>query len=133
MAPIFYRDSDGAVLVFDLGKRESFLSIEKWIVELRGYAGEIKLIIIGNKCDLPPNKIQVSNEEAKSLASKYDSVFLPVSAMEDKNISDIFSTLAIEIYHHKMKKQKDNIQKQRKKSLRLGAANESNEKKGGCC
>ncbi len=102
-------------------------------MELKGYAGDIKLIIIGNKCDLPPNKVQVTNEEAKSLASKYDSVYLSASAMEDKNISDIFSTLAIEIYHHKMKRQKENIQKQRKKSIRLGAANDSNEKKGGCC
>lgn len=129
LAPLFYRDSDGGVLVFDIGKKESFESLEKWILELRSYAGDIKLIIVGNKNDLPPNRIQVSNEEAKALASKYDSVYISASAMEDKNISDIFSTLAIEIYHHKMKKQKD---KQRKKSLRIAVQNDT-EKKGGCC
>ena len=106
--------------------------IEKWIVELKGFAGDFKIIIVGNKCDLPSSKIQVTNEEAKNLAAKYDSIYICASAMEDRNVSDIFSTLAIEIYHYKMKKQKE-YSKQRKKSLRIGANNDQRGKKGGCC
>ena len=102
-------------------------------MELKDYAGDFKIIIVGNKSDLPSNKILVTNEEAKILASKYNSVYICASAMEDRNISDVFSTLAIEIYHHKMKKQKESTQKQRKKSLRIGNAHDDSGKKGGCC
>ncbi len=100
---------------------------------MKNYAGDIKLIIVGNKSDFPSNRLQVSNEEAKNLAAKYDSVYLAASALEDRNISEIFSTLAIEVYHHKMKKQKESSTKNRNKSIRIASANQTNEKKGGCC
>lgn len=39
--------------VYDITKRSSFLSIQKWIEEVRRYtASSVMLILIGNKCDL---------------------------------------------------------------------------------
>ena len=38
MAPIFYRGADGAVIVFDVNKRESFELAGKWFEELNNFA-----------------------------------------------------------------------------------------------
>lgn len=127
---MFYRDSEGAVLVFDLTKKESFDLVEKWFEELQGYSINTKMVLVGNKCDLT-NKIQVNIEEAKALANKYNATFLCSSALEDKNVSEIFSTLAIEIYHHKMKKEKENNLKRTRKSIKL--SDEEIIKKNQCC
>jgi len=116
------------VLIFDLSKKESFEQIERWFVELKNYAGDIKIILIGNKCDLPPNKIEISEEEAKHVAYMNDAKYLSCSAIDDKNITEIFSTLAVEIYHHKKKK---NQVTNRRKSLKL--KNNDGSGKNGCC
>lgn len=40
-------------LVYDITKRSSFLSIQRWIEEVRRYTtSDVILILIGNKCDL---------------------------------------------------------------------------------
>lgn len=93
MAPLFYRDADGAVLVFDLSKRDTYELVEKWLLELQSYAGSIKLVLVGNKCDATDQ--EVSGEEAKGLANKYGAKYIAASALAGININDIFSTLAI--------------------------------------
>lgn len=40
-------------LVYDITKRSSFLSTQRWIEEVRRYTtSDVILILIGNKCDL---------------------------------------------------------------------------------
>jgi GTPase SAR1 family protein len=131
LAPLFYRDSDGAVLVFDLCKKESFDMVDVWFQELNGYAQGIKIILVGNKCDMPSNKIQVKNEDAKNLADKYGAIYLAASALEDRNINEMFSTLSIDIYHTKRKKEKEG--RNRKKSIKLLTIPEGGNNKKGCC
>lgn len=39
--------------VYDITKRSSFLSIQRWIEEVRRYTTlNVMLILVGNKCDL---------------------------------------------------------------------------------
>ena len=51
---MYYRDADGAVLVFDISKRETFENLkEYWFKELKDKAPEnIQIAIVGNKCDI---------------------------------------------------------------------------------
>ena len=63
MAPLFYRDSDGAVLVFDLTNRDSFKLVEKWIEELRVTCDNINMILCGNKCDMANPSIEFQEAE----------------------------------------------------------------------
>lgn len=128
---MFYRDADGAVLVFDPSKRDSFNLIEKWFSELREHAEDIKIVLVGNKCDLPIEKIEVSLQEAKQLAKKFGVKFISASALDDVNISEIFSTVTFEIYHNKLKIEKDKKRKKRK-SIKLSNDREKI-KDNGCC
>ena len=93
LAPIYYRDCDGAVLVFDMTKPESFKNIEKWFDEINKVTSNVCKILVGNKCDL--SDVKVNTDEARELANKYDAKFIVSSALLNKNVSEIYSTLAI--------------------------------------
>ena len=55
LGPIYYRDSHGAVLVYDITDRDSFTKVRHWVKELRKIVGQsIVLVIAGNKADMPP-------------------------------------------------------------------------------
>ena len=53
LGPIYYRDENGAVLVYDITDADSFTKVKTWIKELRKMLGnDISLAIAGNKIDL---------------------------------------------------------------------------------
>lgn len=53
MGPIYYRSSDGAILVYDITDQDSFQKVKNWVRELKTMLGtEIILTIVGNKIDL---------------------------------------------------------------------------------
>ncbi|CAE7449168.1 Rab21 [Symbiodinium natans] len=62
LAPIYYRNADGALLVYDVTDLESFRRVAKWVEELQVMAGSSWLVprggtkcvlaIVGNKSDL---------------------------------------------------------------------------------
>ena len=102
MSPIFYRGAQGAVVIFDVTNRETFNRATKWFKELNEFAeGNPKIILVGNKIDLP-NRV-ISNEEASSLAQKYNCNFLEVSALLGTNVNEIFNSLATSIYQGRKK------------------------------
>ena len=48
-----YRKSIGALIVYDITKEQSFMSVRKWIEEVREHAEpEIVIMLVGNKLDL---------------------------------------------------------------------------------
>lgn len=60
MAPMYYRNANAAILVFDLTNAETFDSIKAWVKELRGMVDEpMYLCVVGNKTDLTSTR-QVS-------------------------------------------------------------------------
>lgn len=102
MAPIFYRGAQGAVVIFDVTKKETFNRATKWFHELNEFAARTPKILVGNKIDLPNR--EVSNEEAIALAQKYNCNFLEVSALLGTNVNEIFNSLTLSIYQEKAKK-----------------------------
>jgi len=52
LAPMYYRDALGAIIVYDITFKESFDKVNKWISELRQFAdSKIVVCIAGNKSD----------------------------------------------------------------------------------
>ena len=61
--------TDGAILIYDITKKETFNAIPKWIQSVREHKGnEYPIILIGNKLDL---KEESENEKGKKLAEIY--------------------------------------------------------------
>ncbi len=93
----FYNRSDGAILVFDVSKRESFDNLNTWLTEMIEQTGKIPIVLVANKIDLDTRK--VSNQEAKTFATKIakltdlDTPYIEASAINRHNNLDPFITL----------------------------------------
>lgn len=93
LGPIYYRDSNGAILVYDITDEDSFQKVKNWVKELRKMLGnEICLSIVGNKIDLDKDR-HVSVEEAESYAESVGAKHYHTSAKLNKGIEELFLDL----------------------------------------
>ncbi|XP_023022878.1 RAS oncogene family member Rab21 [Leptinotarsa decemlineata] len=93
LGPIYYRSSNGAVLVYDITDEDSFQKVKSWVKELRKMLGtEISLIIVGNKSDLEKDR-HVNLEEAESYAEKVKAIHYQTSAKLNQGVEEMFLAL----------------------------------------
>ncbi|RDX76410.1 Ras-related protein Rab2BV, partial [Mucuna pruriens] len=94
----YYRGAVGALLVYDITKRQTFDNVQRWLRELRDHAdSNIVIMMAGNKSDL--NHLRaVSTEDAQSLAERESLSFLETSALEAFNVEKAFQTILFDIY-----------------------------------
>ncbi|KAF2293620.1 hypothetical protein GH714_003433 [Hevea brasiliensis] len=94
----------GAMLVYDISKRQSFDHIAKWLEELREHADNNTIImLVGNKSDLETLRA-VPTEDAKEFAQKENLFFMETSALESTNVESAFLSVLTEIYRTVSKK-----------------------------
>ncbi|CAF2085527.1 unnamed protein product [Brassica rapa subsp. trilocularis] len=95
----YYRGAVGALLVYDITKRQTFDNALRWLRELRDHAdSNIVIMMAGNKSDL--NHLRsVAEEDGHNLAEKEGLSFLETSALEATNVEKAFQTILGEIYH----------------------------------
>ncbi|XP_022967899.1 ras-related protein RABA4d-like [Cucurbita maxima] len=94
----YYRGAVGAMLVYDMTKRQSFDHMSRWLEELRGHADKnIVIMLIGNKCDLGSLRA-VPTEDAQEFAERENLFFMETSALESTNVETAFFTILKEIY-----------------------------------
>jgi len=94
LGPIYYRDSNGALLVYDITDMDSFVRVQNWVKELRKMLGtDIVLAIAGNKCDLERNRV-VPLDKAESYAQSVGAKHFSTSAKLNKGVSELFLDLA---------------------------------------
>lgn len=142
----YYRGAVGALLVYDISRRQTFDSIGRWLNELHTHSDmNVVTILVGNKTDLR-NAREVSTAEGKALAEAQGLFFMETSALDSSNVASAFQTVVKEIYNILSRKV---IQSQESKSQDLGwmedgktvvLQGEKDEevvdgqaKKGGCC
>jgi len=90
LGPIYYRDAHGALLVYDITDRDSFIKVQTWVKELRKMLGkEVTLSIAGNKCDLERSRV-VSIEEAEQYADSVGAKHYSTSAKLNKGLEELF-------------------------------------------
>ncbi|KAG8438661.1 hypothetical protein GDO86_005014 [Hymenochirus boettgeri] len=94
----YYRSAHGAIIAYDITRRQSFESIPQWIYEAEKYgAANLMLMLIGNKVDLL-EKRQVLFEEACTLAEKHGLLaVLETSAKQSCNVDEVFMLMAKEL------------------------------------
>lgn len=76
--------------MFDLTNRESFNHGHRWLKEIKSNAGNIPVLMIGNKVDLT-NAIYVSQIEAEQFARKSDIIYIAGSALSGAGLGDLFA------------------------------------------
>ncbi|MBA0767721.1 hypothetical protein Gotri_016581 [Gossypium trilobum] len=94
----YYRGAVGAMLVYDMTKRQSFDNMARWLEELRGHADQnLVIMLVGNKCDLGSLRA-VPTEDAQEFAQREKLFFMETSAQESTNVETAFFTVLTEIY-----------------------------------
>ncbi|MCY3410922.1 MAG: GTP-binding protein [Candidatus Heimdallarchaeota archaeon] len=97
--PMYYRGALGALVVYDLTKKESFDNIVHWIDDIKKYCDEVPLVVIGNKSDLIDERAltEVQGKEmAETLRARWskDIHFIETSAKQDIGVTQAFMDLA---------------------------------------
>lgn len=96
----YYRGAAGALLVYDITRRETFNHLTRWLEEARQNANQSMVImLIGNKSDLDHRR-QVTKEEGEKFAKEHGLIFLETSAKTAANVEEAFIHTAQKIYEN---------------------------------
>ncbi|CAL0316649.1 unnamed protein product [Lupinus luteus] len=95
----YYRGAVGALLVYDISRRLTFDSIDRWLNELHTHSDmNIVMILVGNKSDLKDAR-EVTTAEGTALAEAQGLFFMETSALDSSNVAAAFETVVKEIYN----------------------------------
>ena len=94
----YYRGAAGALLVYDITRRDTFKHLTRWLEEARQHSqSNMVIMLIGNKNDLEHRRA-VSTEEGKAFADKHGLIFMETSAKTAYNVEQAFINTAEEIH-----------------------------------
>ncbi|KAK0711508.1 Rab5-like protein ypt51 [Lasiosphaeris hirsuta] len=109
LAPMYYRNAQAALVVYDLTKPTSLVKAKHWVAELQRQASPgIVIALVGNKLDLTNDSgdgegtdandsgdaRRVSTEEAKTYAEEESLLFFETSAKSGYNVTEVFTAIA---------------------------------------
>lgn len=109
----YYRGALGAIVVYDISRKDSYQSIKNWLEELKGSYGQVvllfqyltdsvldynpdvvnmQILLVGNKSDLDGIR-EVPQKEALAFAKQEGLHFLETSAKEGANVLRAFQLI----------------------------------------
>lgn len=105
LAPMYYRNAQAALVVYDITKPASFIKARHWVKELHEQASkDITIALVGNKYDLVAAENEsdeslrkVSVEEGQALAEEEGLLFFETSAKSSHNVNDVFVAIGSKI------------------------------------
>jgi len=101
----FYFGTQGALLIFDLTREETFDEIEGWIKEVKDVLDyDIPFVLIGNKSDLIKDGRKLNPQEAITFAKLHNSQYLETSAKTGDGVKDAFKELVLTIVKYNKQK-----------------------------
>ena len=90
LIPMYTREANIIILVYDITRKDSFLHIPSWINELSNVKIEdIIFALVGNKIDLNEQR-EVSINEGEKFAEENNFIFEEVSAKTGENFPELF-------------------------------------------
>ncbi|XP_075495130.1 ras-related protein RABA5a-like [Primulina tabacum] len=141
----YYRGAVGALLVYDISRRQTFESIGRWLDELHTYSDmNVVTILVGNKSDLKDAR-EVKTAEGKALAEAQGLFFIETSALDSSNVASAFQMVVKEIYNILSRKVIQSQELKHKETARVGNGKtvviqtgvdqetDEQNKKGWCC
>ena len=132
LAPMYYRNAQSALVVYDLTKPASLTKAKHWVAELQRQASPgIVIALVGNKMDLEERKI--TTEEGQSYAEEESLLFFETSAKTGENVSEVFEAIASGIPESTLKGPKPKVGGDGEARVNLNAARDAGAKEGCAC
>ena len=121
------KNSQGAIVVFDLTKKLSFERVTKWLENIREFSKKIPIALFGNKSDLKDKRI-ITQEEIDKLCKKENLIYFETSAKDNIGIKEgiqEISALAYQAFADDVEKKGEQLKKE--------GNNKSKSKEKKCC
>ena len=107
LIPMYIREAQIILFIYDISDRESFDSMPRWIQEVKDVINkEVVYTLIGNKIDLEKER-KVTFDEGKKLAEQNNFVFQEVSAKTGENFEKLFEVQIYEAVYNKFRSEFD--------------------------
>ncbi|MCJ7561771.1 MAG: GTP-binding protein [Thermoplasmata archaeon] len=90
----YYRGAAGAFAVCDFTRRPTVESVATWIDGIRSVVGDIPIIMLANKSDLPK---AFPSKEIRSIASSKGCEMMETSAKTGENVEEAFIALTMKM------------------------------------
>ena len=95
----YFLHSHGGIMVFDLTRKDTLPDLDKWYADFKEKAGDVPLMLFGNKCDLQELRA-ITKEEGQAKAKKFDATYFETSALDGTGVEEAFNLLAKQIVEH---------------------------------
>lgn len=119
LLPFYFSGAAGGVLVYDITNRNSFNSLDYWLKQIRQNAGEVPVVLAGNKVDIADQR-KVSTEEAQAFAADKKLLYLETSAKTGISVPDLFEGIVKVIVDREAKKRASKSKKEEKEEEKEG-------------
>ena len=140
LIPMYIRDANIILVVYDITNKDSFTHTDHWVNETKDLKREDAIVVlVGNKTDLE-DKRAVTAKEAENFANEKGFIFQEVSAKTGEGIEDLFNQ---KIFLEMARKFKIGGEEEDEENPNEGAnqggmkleekENQGQGKKGGCC
>ena len=138
LIPMYIRDANIIIVVYDITNKDSFIHTEHWVNETKDLKRDDAIfVLVGNKIDLE-DKRTVTSKEAENFANEKGFLFHEVSAKTGEEVQELFTSV---IFPEMAKKytigdedeEGKNEQEIDNNKVVLGHNVNENKKKGGCC
>ncbi|XP_067844573.1 dnaJ homolog subfamily C member 27 isoform X2 [Heptranchias perlo] len=93
----FYKDTQGVILTYDVGQKDSFDALESWLAEMKQELGphtnmeNIVFVVCGNKVDCGKRRV-VDESEGRLWAQSRGFNYFETSAQSGEGINEMFQT-----------------------------------------
>ena len=88
----YYRGSKGGLFVCDLTRKETLERVEWWLNSFREVAGDVPVILLGNKLDLKEQH-EITFEDMAKFAKKFNCPYFLTSAKTGENVERAFENM----------------------------------------
>ncbi|XP_013378118.1 PREDICTED: dnaJ homolog subfamily C member 27 [Chinchilla lanigera] len=98
----FYKDTQGVILVYDVGQKESFDALDMWLAEMKqelgphGNVDNIVFVVCANKIDCAKHRC-VDESEGRLWAESRGFLYFETSAQTGEGINEMFQAFYVSI------------------------------------
>ena len=132
LTPMYYRDAQMAMIIFDVTQEQSLDTISEWFDKVRSHNSSAQLIIVGNKTDMTEKRV-ISMNKGMEHAKTFGLSYVECSALNGYGVNLAFETV-LEEYHQKNKPVKDSQTNPNQNGVNLNQPNlNSSSNTKGCC